>query len=171
MGERFFRTARAVPVPSGGAPVIALTRQTLSDADQRIADSIRESIGILVVILGILLFLFFHHARIIDYTALYRKLKEVGELKDDFISMASHELRTPLTVIRGNIEQVKDDVGAGKAPDKETLRRIDLSAVGLSQLIEDMLDVTRISSPELVALIKDEKVVKWLYSGSREEVQ
>ena len=141
--ERFFRTARAVSDTHGGVAGIILTRQTLSEADQSIAASIRSSLYVLAGILLILLFLFFHHARIIDYTALYRRLQEVDQLKDDFVSMASHELRTPLTIIRGYIEQLKDTLGKDSAHEV-ILNRIDQSAVTLTALVADMLDVARL---------------------------
>lgn len=143
-GERFFRTARAVTSAEGDFMGIALTRQTLSEADRSIANSIRSGLYVLVGILALLLFLFFHHARIIDYTALYRRLQEVDHLKDDFLSMASHELRTPLTVIRGYVDELK---GAFKPEDTahaQLLQRIDQSASALTALIADMLDVARL---------------------------
>jgi signal transduction histidine kinase len=143
-GERYFRTARAITDASSSVIAVALTTQSLSEADRAIAASIQTSVIILVVILLLLLFLFFHHARIIDYTALYRRLKEVDELKDDFIGMASHELRTPLTVIRGYISELKGkEIKQGI--DMETIvERIDRSAENLNMLVSDMLDVARI---------------------------
>ena len=140
--ERRFRTARAILAPDKTILGVATTEQTLSAADQNLARSIQSGIIALVVILALLLFLFFRHARIIDYTELYRKLQEVDHLKDDFISMASHELRTPLTAIRGYAELARGDL----PPDKrvQALQRIDISAKALDALIADMLDVTRI---------------------------
>ncbi len=143
-GDRYFRTARAITDASSTVIAVALTTQSLSEADRAVAASIQASVLILVVILLLLLFLFFHHARIIDYTVLYRRLKEVDQLKDDFIGMASHELRTPLTVIRGYIAELKNkkvDPGI----DTETIvDRIDRSAENLNMLVGDMLDVARI---------------------------
>ncbi|KKW24135.1 MAG: PAS/PAC sensor signal transduction histidine kinase [Candidatus Kaiserbacteria bacterium GW2011_GWB1_52_6] len=141
--ERFFRTARAITNASGTVIAVALTRQTLSEADRSIAASIQTSVLILLIILILLLFLFFHHARIIDYTALYRRLKEVDSLKDDFISMASHELRAPLTVIRGYIDELKH-VPTLKSEAADMIDRIDRSADHLNLLVADMLDVERI---------------------------
>lgn len=141
-GERYFRTARAITNGSSTILGVVLTKQRLSEADRAIASSIQSSIIVLVGILALLLFLFFHHARIIDYTALYKRLKEVDTLKDDFISMVSHELRTPLTVIRGYIAELQQPTGS--LPREELLKRVDQGAQSLNALVADMLDVARI---------------------------
>lgn len=143
-GERFFRTSRAIVDTSGDVRGIAITRQAMSAADKKIGDNIRKSVIILVLILLFLLLLFFKHARIIDYTVLYKKLKEVDTMKDDFVSMASHELRTPLTSIRGYADILK---GSGEVKSEQGLKsltRIDISARELDRLIADILDVSRI---------------------------
>lgn len=120
-----------------------VTQQTLSQASQRIAENIQNGIIILIVVLVLLMVLFLRHARIVDYTVLYKKLKEVDEMKDDFISMASHELKSPLTVIRGYVDMIKTG-----PDDKETIieqaDRIDTAAQQLNTLVEDMLDVNRL---------------------------
>lgn len=154
-GVRFFRTFRAIVAEDGTPRGIAVTRQSLSEADRIISRSISSSIAILLVIVILLLALFFRHARIIDYTVLYRKLKEVDQLKDDFISMASHELRTPLTAIRGYAELLGDAIH-GDDPKKadEHLQRIDTSALALENLISDMLDVSRIEQGRIALEMK-----------------
>jgi signal transduction histidine kinase len=48
------------------------------------------------------------------------QLRELGELKDRFLSAVSHELRTPITICRGHLEVLQEgageqDVGAVKA--------------------------------------------------------
>jgi signal transduction histidine kinase len=147
-GERFFRTARAIQDPADAVIGVAVTRQALSEADRQIADNIRTSYFILFGILVLLLFLFFHHARIIDYTELYRRLKEVDQLKDDFVSMVSHELRSPLTIIRGYVAELKEK-GAAVTNAPELLARIDEAAQAQNLLIADILDVARIEQGRL----------------------
>lgn len=142
-GVRYFRTLRAVTLPDGTVSGILVTKQTLSQADAKIGESIRRAIIVLAFILLFLLLLFFRHARIIDYAVLYRKLRGVDDLKDEFIAMASHELRAPLTAIRGYIDLLKNPATTGDQQ-KEWMSRIDISAVALDHLIADMLDVSRI---------------------------
>jgi signal transduction histidine kinase len=142
-GERFFNTARAIIDGSGSVGAVVMSTQTLSLADLAIEKSIANNTIILIFVLVFIMFLFLRHARIIDYTILYKKLKEVDQLKDDFVAMASHELRTPLTIIRGYVESIND------APDlsvktKEYANKIDMSAKDLDSLVADILDVSRI---------------------------
>lgn len=148
-GERFFLATRGVRGEEGGVRSVVVVRQTLSEADRMIAGHIREGMITLVLILLFLLLLFFRHAHIIDYTVLYKKLKELDTLKDDFISMASHELRTPLTAIRGYTELLEEQGEVVSKDGVEFLRRISHSAEELDQLVADMLDVSRIEQGRL----------------------
>ncbi len=148
-GERFFRSARTFSGASLDKPVVLVTRQTLSQADKEIADSIRGGMIVLVAVLLFLLLLFFRHARIIDYTVLYKKLKEVDAMKDDFVSMASHELRAPLSAIRGYGEMLSDTKEITTDEGKKFLSRIDISAKQLDELISDILDVARLQQGRL----------------------
>jgi len=143
-GERLYSTVRIIADKYNEPAGVVITEQYLSEADAKITNSINNSILIFIVIVTLIMFLFFRHSRIIDYSSLYKKLQEVDGLKDDFISMASHELRTPLTIIRGYTEEVKDKVGSGDAEINQSLERIDLSAKQLDELVTDMLDVSRI---------------------------
>ncbi len=141
--ERIFHTARAIKDSTGKVLGVTFTKQTLSEADAAIKENIARSILILILVIIVIMLLFLHHSKIIDYTTLYRKLKEVDKLKDDFISMASHELRTPLTAIRGYAEFIKD---APNLTDdtRAFASRIDISAKDLDTLVADILDVSRI---------------------------
>lgn len=160
---RYFRTVRAIVLPDGSVPGVLVTKQSLSEADARIGASIRSAVIALAVILLVLLALFFRHARIIDYATLYRKLRDVDTLKDEFLGMASHELRAPLTAIRGYIDLLR---GGNVSPEKaaEWMERIDLSAASLDNLVADMLDVSRIQqgrmsitpkSTDVAAIMRD----------------
>lgn len=142
-GNRLFNTARAIVSPSGDILGVAMTSQTLSAADKAIESNITQSIYLLAGIIILVVYLFFRQSKIIDYMDLYRRLKEVDQLKDDFISMASHELRTPLTVIRGYAEFVGDAPELAQGT-REYVSRIQISSKDLDALISDMLDVSRI---------------------------
>ena|SRR3989344_3761622 len=141
--ERLFKTARAITDQAENVLAVVMTTQTLSLADLAIQNSITNSRILLFIVIILILLLFFRHSRIIDYVDLYKKLKEVDQLKDDFISMASHELRTPLTIIRGYAEF------ASAAPElsvqtKDFISKIDISTKELDSLVSDILDVSRI---------------------------
>jgi signal transduction histidine kinase len=142
-GQRLFKTVKVIKNQYGEIIGAANLVHSLSEADQKIQSEIETSIIIFIVIIVAVMALFFRYARIIDYTVLYKKLKEIDSLKDDFISMASHELRTPLTIIRGYAEELSEfDL---ENPDfKTSVERIDIAARQLDNLVGDMLDVSRI---------------------------
>lgn len=141
-GERTFTTARSI-VDTFNQPIGAvITEQSLSEADLKINQDINNAVVILIVIVVLIMLMFFRHTRIIDYATLYKKLQEVDQLKDDFISMASHELRSPLALIRGYTEMATEAKDLKSA--QESHVKIDMAAKELDHLVSDMLDVSRI---------------------------
>jgi len=77
-----------------------------------------------------------------------RERDEAGRLKDEFLMTISHELRTPLTAICGwahmlSTNQMRDD----QRP--RALDAIERNAMALQQLVDDLLDVSRIVSGKL----------------------
>lgn len=141
--ERLFKTARVIKGNSGNILGAVITTQTLSLADLLIESNMMRGWVILVIVIILIMFLLFRYSRIIDYMELYKKLKEVDQLKDDFISMASHELRTPLSVIRGYAEFMSEAPEL-KEETKNYVSKIDTSAKDLDILVGDILDVSRI---------------------------
>ncbi|MDR3707676.1 MAG: ATP-binding protein [Capsulimonadaceae bacterium] len=76
--------------------------------------------------------------------------RELDKMKNEFISVVSHELRTPLTSIKG----YTDILLSGQAGDineiqKEFLGILQGSATRLGNLINDILDISRIESGRL----------------------
>lgn len=142
-GERLFKTTRAILDKQGDTVGVVVTTQTLSMADVAIENSIKNSRITLLFILLLVIFVFLRHSRMIDYIDLYKKLKEVNQMKDNFISMASHELRTPLSVIRGYAEFASEAPELSKET-KEFISKIDISTKELDFLVADILDVSRI---------------------------
>jgi PAS domain S-box-containing protein len=73
---------------------------------------------------------------------------EANQLKDEFLATLSHELRTPLNAILGWIELLeRDDLSAGRV--RHALDVVKRNARLQSQLIEDILDVSRIITGKL----------------------
>lgn len=142
-GQRHWRAYRAVTDTSGVTIGFVLTDISMQRIDNLAAQSVWNAYLFLSFIVLIILILLVRQARIVDYTVLYRRLKEVDQMKDDFVSMAAHELRTPLTIIRGYADLLKNIAGLTEK-DKENIHRIDVSAKGLNALIGDILDVSRL---------------------------
>jgi signal transduction histidine kinase/ActR/RegA family two-component response regulator len=78
---------------------------------------------------------------------LYAAERETNRIKDEFLSTLSHELRTPLNAILGwtqllRTEPLEPDTAHG-------LEVIDRNARAQTKLIEDLLDVSRITTGKL----------------------
>ncbi len=76
-----------------------------------------------------------------------QELKRLDQLKSVFISSVSHELRTPLTVIKEFISlMLEGHVGTLSEDQKEYLAIANKNIVRLTNLIETLLDFSRIES-------------------------
>ncbi|MFP5332030.1 MAG: ATP-binding protein [Acidimicrobiia bacterium] len=72
-----------------------------------------------------------------------RRMREVAQMKTDFVSVVSHELRTPLTSIIGSLDTVKRP-GIGTEATEELLDSARRQANRLQRLIEDLLFASRV---------------------------
>ena len=78
---------------------------------------------------------------------LLRGQRQQVQTREDFISSISHELRTPLGGIKGyTTTLLRDDITWDKATEQEFLQIIDKEADFLQQLIDNLLDSSRLSS-------------------------
>jgi two-component system CheB/CheR fusion protein len=73
-----------------------------------------------------------------------RALKEADQRKDEFIATLSHELRNPLAPIRTGV-YLLGQAEAGSALARKTLAIIERQVTHMTRLIDDLLDVTRIT--------------------------
>ena len=76
------------------------------------------------------------------------ELREAGRLKDEFLATLSHELRTPLNAILGWTKLLR----AGALPPSSVdraLEKVERNAQAQARLVEDLLEVSRITSGKL----------------------
>jgi PAS domain S-box-containing protein len=79
---------------------------------------------------------------------LYREAQESNRLKDEFLATVSHELRTPLTSILGWAHMLRTGQ-FGDGDSAKALETIERNARAQGQLIDDLLDVSRIITGKL----------------------
>lgn len=84
----------------------------------------------------------------IDNARLYSSAREANRLKDEFLATVSHELRTPLTVILGWASMLRAGQLESSAV-QQALDTIERNAQAQKQIIEDLLDVSRIITGKL----------------------
>jgi len=100
-----------------------------------------------------------HHERIVvgiaawaalalDNAQLYESVQVASRLKDEFLASLSHELRTPLNAILGYVRMLQSGM---LAPDKrqKAIDTIARNAISLTQIVEDVLDISRIVSGKI----------------------
>jgi PAS domain S-box-containing protein len=100
-----------------------------------------------------------HHERIaigiaswasvaLENAHLYMRAQEASRVKDDFLASLSHELRTPLNAILGYARMLQ----SGMLPAEKKQKAIDTierNATSLTQIVEDVLDISRIVSGKI----------------------
>src|SRR2546423_3262584 len=76
------------------------------------------------------------------------QLRQMEEIRRDFVANVSHELRTPLSIFRGYLETLLDDP---HQPPGELLRILEVMerhSDRLHALVEDVLSLARLESPQ-----------------------
>lgn len=77
----------------------------------------------------------------------YSRLKELDQLKGNFVNAVTHELRTPLTSIMGYAEFLEDESGGSLAPrQREFVQNIQRGAKRMENLLKDLLDFAQIDA-------------------------
>jgi signal transduction histidine kinase len=71
-----------------------------------------------------------------------------NRIKDEFLATLSHELRTPLNVVLGRMQMLRGAAGAAGAT-AHTIDVIQRNVEVLAHLVDDLLDVSRITSGQL----------------------
>ncbi|MBN1207203.1 MAG: GAF domain-containing protein [Myxococcaceae bacterium] len=90
----------------------------------------------------------------IDNARLYHKAQQAVRLREEFLSIASHELKTPISALQLQVQSLMATLARSPTgPTPERLRRsletVDRQVRRQTQLINDLLDVSRISAGRL----------------------
>jgi signal transduction histidine kinase len=76
-----------------------------------------------------------------------RVLKEVDKLRGQFLSNVSHELRTPLTSVKGFVSTLlRTDATWSQEDQRDFLETVNKEADHLTELINDLMDVSRLDA-------------------------
>ncbi len=157
--ERFWLVA--MPMRDASEKKQALLAIKLSSAvvDELTNYNRNASIYLLIGTVFVVVLFLMIAVRLWDYVLLYKKTKEVDQMKDEFISMASHELRTPVTGIKGYVSMVLDgEFGQVSDKVKENLSLVKNTTERLATLVDDLLNVSRIEQGRLKIDLKPRDV-------------
>jgi PAS domain S-box-containing protein len=88
------------------------------------------------------------------------RLRQLDQMRHEFVSLVSHQARTPLTLIRGYLELLLDgDAGPLTAQQQRFLGFIAEGSERLLELANDLLFISRVDAGQLKLSLKDVDVV------------
>jgi PAS domain S-box-containing protein len=138
------RSALIVPLAAGPAIVGAMTLvyaesgRRYSPHDLAFAEELGRCAGIAI-----------ENARLYGAEQRAREAADAASrAKDEFIAAVSHELRTPLTAILG-WSKMMNAASLDATQQRRAVQTIERNAVVMAQLVEDLLDVSRIVSGKM----------------------
>jgi CheY-like chemotaxis protein len=84
----------------------------------------------------------------LENARMFGMVQEASRLKDEFLASLSHELRTPLNAVLGYARMLRAGV---VNPEKQAraIETIERNATSLTQIVEDVLDISRIISGKI----------------------
>jgi PAS domain S-box-containing protein len=84
------------------------------------------------------------------------RFREAEELKSTFISVISHELKTPVALIKGYVSTLRrEDASWNREIVRDSLEVIEEEADRLTELIENLLDASRLQAGALAINLSD----------------
>lgn len=75
-------------------------------------------------------------------------IRQTEKMRRDFVANVSHELRTPLSAIEGYSETLLDGALEDQSVCRDFIQVIYRHSLRLTQLVEDLLDLSKLESPD-----------------------
>ena len=93
------------------------------------------------------------------------QFKKIEQIKSQFVSMVAHELKTPLAAVQGFINIIlNDSLGVDREKQKEYLSRSTVRLKSLTDLVNDLLDISRMELKTKQREIEDVDITEALKS-------
>jgi PAS domain S-box-containing protein len=140
-GDRISGAEATLAVPNGEAKVLVVSAAPLANADNAIIGCVVSLTDVTERKRA--------DAKLIEIARREKeRVEDANRAKDEFLAAVSHELRTPLNAILGWSRILRS---GGLAEDKRhrALETIERNAVMQAQLVDDLLDISRIVSGNL----------------------
>lgn len=110
----------------------------------------------LIMVAGVLYYAYRNKIRTAE------KLKDINEMKSRFFANISHEFRTPLTLIKSPIQNLQST--PTDENQKQQLALIDKNANRMLELVDQLLELSKIDSGHLKLILKPGKLDNFLNS-------
>lgn len=85
-----------------------------------------------------------------ELDANFAKLRELETMRDSLIHMIAHDMKSPLTVIQLALELIAPSIKEADPESATTLRDARVSATTIVEMIEQMLDISRMEAGAMV---------------------
>ncbi len=77
-------------------------------------------------------------------------LRDLGDVRADFLAMLVHDLRTPLTVVQGYLDLLEGGTGAGRESQARYLRNMQACCTQMAGLVTEILDLYKLDAGRIV---------------------
>ncbi|MFE6844147.1 ATP-binding protein [Streptomyces sp. NPDC057686] len=134
-----------VDMPIGENMALALSGRVLPAEDRRVLGAFAAQAAVVL-----------DRQRLVDEAGRARELAEGNRIRTALLAAVSHDLRTPLAGIKASVTSLRsDDVEWSEEDRAEFLGGIEEGADRLAALIGNLLDMSRLNTGSVVALIRE----------------
>jgi signal transduction histidine kinase len=98
--------------------------------------------------------------------AALREAREAVQVREDFLTIASHELKTPLTPLAARLSYMRRKLAAGEPLSPESIDKPLQSLRKLTELINDLLDASRIEHGRLLLHLEPQPLDELVRQGA-----